>query len=82
MKTALRASHEGISSFSADREAQDHKPGTSTEAYDMLQIVHKMNTLPLTVINRNAFVENEARALATRITHTEQQIDAQTTTST
>ena len=46
----------------------------------MLQITRIIISLLLAVINRNAFVENEPRALATRATYMDQQTDVQNAT--
>ena len=67
VKTALRAVHEGMTHFIIDRDATGMREVTPGEAYQMLQLQQKMNAMLLTMINRNARVERDARTLVTRV---------------
>ena len=67
VKTALRAAHEGMSQFILDRDSTGTREVTGVEAYQMLQLQQKMNAMLLTMIDRNARVERDARQLVTRV---------------
>ena len=67
VKTALRAAHEGMSQFIVEREASGTREVNGNEAFHMLQLQQKMNAMLLTIIDRNARVERDARTLVTRV---------------
>ena len=70
VQTALRVNHAGITSFIAARLAESgtNPPEVSNqEVFLMLRMMHKMNAMLMTVINRAATIEHDARALVTRV---------------
>ena len=71
VRTALRATREGITSFITDRFASNNRQVAGEENFQMLQMQQEMNALLLNTTSRNA------RKLVTRVEYVEGQSDVQ-----
>ena len=67
VSVALRANHEAMKEFIEKTTATGTKAVTSEENYDLILMTQKMNSLLLSMVNRNMYAENEATQVRERL---------------
>ena len=64
---ALKANHEAMSEFIEKTTTSGIRQVTSEENYDMLLMTQKMNSLLLSMVNRNMYAEGEVKKVSERL---------------
>ena len=72
---ALKANHEAMSEFIEKTTTSGIRQVTSEENYDMLLMTQKMNSLLLSMVNRNMHAESEVNKASERLRSLEYNVD-------
>ena len=72
---ALMANHEAMKEFIEKSTATATRAVTSEESYDLILMTQKMNSLLISVINRNMHSEGEASKVRERLQRLEYNVD-------